>query len=974
MKPKRREPTFSRTAAILFVSITAALLMGYAATAAAQFNPVGEWKYHNYLGNEGCSIWSLSVAPGLYNLTGYGGVANGEYQIVGCGSIPGAEAYSSYSCLDKTSMTPANYPFWTWVIMDNDNLTYIHTHNTSYDYSGTYMARGCVFGYGLIDPTKWADLEFVTRIEDDALRSAARSSLNNPNISNNLTFFDPNNVTSIQADVTVTDLIYNGDFPRARIHGFFYDDGPAHVRAEVAIGNFGSGLRARYSVGSCSDFNCTTGYTEFNSGLLGDILGLGTTHNLFISWNGTKFDFALDESITASYPPAVSAPLTSPIPFKAIGTNVASGLGGFVSALFDNVYINNNTPPAPAYDDFSSALIKSTNWKHYTEEINQALEIVREQISDGVFGMAVRGYASFANNGLNLLNGQNVKELQARLKVEQLINLPQPNPATPMAAVFGSFYNAGGGGPGDATGDIRALAGIRLNGTQPVGFFNIVRCTAPNCNIYPGEYERLYYHEDPLTLVGEPHTVSISYNDSLKKFIFGFDTRTTMPAPSDFIAPLPIRVGSPNVVRMGPLTRVAFFNGLSGEGSVSARFANIATVVDTDGDGVSDSQDNCPTVYNPNQLDTDGDGVGDVCDNCLGKPNADQLDFDHDGVGDACDNCPKIPNGPLLGTCLNSGKPCTANSDCVGHDLCSKNQEDSNDNGVGDACDSASLSSPPETADSITYNICVTFDDFFITCEPGHRNTLITCCDGPCLFDQYGKFIQDNMLRPPIHTDTSAFTIILNQDGTVATGGDLINVTPGQEICFDVNLLDYYPPEVLKSATSLDCFATTSCNERDPEIDPATGQCKDGSKCVEIANYTVKTDVLPNISSLNLKVEIDIRPLSEKNLINPRWSGLFGVIPVAILSKGKFDARTKVIRDSLRFGVTGKEDSIVRIFGVPACVAFDVDHDNDKDLVCLFLTREIGDIGPETEKLNMSGSLRGDTAGFIASDSVTIIP
>jgi hypothetical protein len=233
--------------------------------------------------------------------------------------------------------------------------------------------------------------------------------------------------------------------------------------------------------------------------------------------------------------------------------------------------------------------------------------------------------------------------------------------------------------------------------------------------------------------------------------------------------------------------------------------------------------------------------------------------------------------------------------------------------------------------------------------------------------------IQGNILKQAIHTDTSAFTIILNNDGTVATGGDLISVGQGEEICFDVNLLDYYLPEVLKKyAASLECFATTSCNQRDPEIDPATGECK-GSTCVEIANYTVKTDVLP-ISSLNLKVEIDIRPLSEKNLINPGWSRLFGVIPVAILSDQSFNAVTQVKRDSLRFGVTGKEDSIVRIFRIPACVAFDVDHDNDKDLVCLFLTSEMGDIGPETEKLNMSGGLRGDTAGFIASDSVTILP
>lgn len=35
---------------------------------------------------------------------------------------------------------------------------------------------------------------------------------------------------------------------------------------------------------------------------------------------------------------------------------------------------------------------------------------------------------------------------------------------------------------------------------------------------------------------------------------------------------------------------------------------------DTDNDGVPDSTDNCPYVYNPDQLDTDGNGIGDACE------------------------------------------------------------------------------------------------------------------------------------------------------------------------------------------------------------------------------------------------------------------------------------------------------------------------------------------------------------------------
>jgi hypothetical protein len=45
--------------------------------------------------------------------------------------------------------------------------------------------------------------------------------------------------------------------------------------------------------------------------------------------------------------------------------------------------------------------------------------------------------------------------------------------------------------------------------------------------------------------------------------------------------------------------------------------------LDSDGDGVFDSADNCPDQYNPNQRDTDGDGVGDACQNFPADVNVD---------------------------------------------------------------------------------------------------------------------------------------------------------------------------------------------------------------------------------------------------------------------------------------------------------------------------------------------------------------
>ena len=64
----------------------------------------------------------------------------------------------------------------------------------------------------------------------------------------------------------------------------------------------------------------------------------------------------------------------------------------------------------------------------------------------------------------------------------------------------------------------------------------------------------------------------------------------------------------------------------------------LAYTDDADGDGKSDTVDNCPFATNRDQLDGDGDGVGDTCDSCAAVSNFAQLDSDGDALGDACDS------------------------------------------------------------------------------------------------------------------------------------------------------------------------------------------------------------------------------------------------------------------------------------------------------------------------------------------------
>jgi hypothetical protein len=136
-------------------------------------------------------------------------------------------------------------------------------------------------------------------------------------------------------------------------------------------------------------------------------------------------------------------------------------------------------------------------------------------------------------------------------------------------------------------------------------------------------------------------------------------------------------------------------------GGADVNCDGIVEPIDGDGDGVPDTQDNCPRVANPSQYDFDVDHIGDACDadadgdgllpgadNCPLDANAGQEDFNFNGVGAVCDPTEDgdVDNDLVpdrFDNCPHDWNPSDLDPDIdrVG------SQPDADRDGEGDACD-----------------------------------------------------------------------------------------------------------------------------------------------------------------------------------------------------------------------------------------------------------------------------------------------
>lgn len=160
-------------------------------------------------------------------------------------------------------------------------------------------------------------------------------------------------------------------------------------------------------------------------------------------------------------------------------------------------------------------------------------------------------------------------------------------------------------------------------------------------------------------------------------------------------------------------------------------------ILDIDGDGIVNEDDNCPQESNSDQADLDKDAIGNICDpDCSG-------DTDSDGLCDEVDNCPMNENS---------------------------DQKDSNKNGMGDICDD-SAPSLEEIEKNLQGELLIT--DILIS-DAARADLTSQGCDVGSLEEKKGT--------------TSPATVKIQQDGE--NNGNILFYAEGDEIVVPFNYED----------------------------------------------------------------------------------------------------------------------------------------------------------------------------------------
>lgn len=232
------------------------------------------------------------------------------------------------------------------------------------------------FSENRIDSSKWHrdgnGLERVREVTGGKLMTKIGGPVGDPGwCANQLPFANPNNINTIEAKVSITEASIAGDnmhFLAAQISGQFYEEVGGHnVWVNISLEYNGTAYEAVYGIDTS---------LGFRGGKFALAIQPGTEYTLKVDYNPTTQEFIFSantesHSVTGEDRNGLSVNGSKGLTTAIIGN--PNGGSGYLSATFDDVYVNN----AP-YEDFSVSPLSSTKWS--------SGEIVRE-IRDGQLQM-----------------------------------------------------------------------------------------------------------------------------------------------------------------------------------------------------------------------------------------------------------------------------------------------------------------------------------------------------------------------------------------------------------------------------------------------------------------------------------------------------------------------------------------------------------------------------------------------------------
>jgi hypothetical protein len=222
----------------------------------------------------------------------------------------------------------------------------------------------------IIDSQKWLDGEMIREVVNGKLISKIGNSVSQKNIRHRTELINLSSIEAIQCDISVNvatlDAGPNSD-AFARVGGRFYNSRGTptqmgDIYSGVYIGNRGNGIQAWWEVWEALDIEAYN-WEKIGSGTLTvPELAYGQSYTVKIDYNGTnEFTFTAEGVSDSFTGPQRKGPET--LSYKGLDTGVSTdgeGGNGYVSASFDNVYINDQ---GTAFDDFSSSPLDQTKWR-----------------------------------------------------------------------------------------------------------------------------------------------------------------------------------------------------------------------------------------------------------------------------------------------------------------------------------------------------------------------------------------------------------------------------------------------------------------------------------------------------------------------------------------------------------------------------------------------------------------------------------